>query len=77
MLMKAGDAAPGWAVDDSEEKVSDIAAFGHKTVSFALAAPELCAATALRPIVVRYQSGDHQSTPATELVWWTAAEVRR
>lgn len=70
-------AAPGWAVDDSEEKVSDIAAFGHKTVSFELVAPELCAATALRPIVVRYQSGDHQSTPATELVWWTAAEVRR
>lgn len=63
-------AAPGWFSDRQTGKVGAIGAYGSRTVSFEVAAPALCAKRTLRPIVLKYASGNTTSPPATELVWW-------
>ena len=64
-------AAEGWSCDAGEAEVDDVEAWGSREAGFEVAAPPLCAARTLRPLVFKYESGKKTSTPATELVWWT------
>jgi hypothetical protein len=76
--LKAGKlrlhAAPGWFASVGEVGVGPIAAYDRsQEIAFEMAAPAMCAARTLRPIVLRYAAGKITSTPATELVWWIPA----
>jgi len=64
----------GWAADAFSRGLRGIKPYASRSASFDIAPPSVCSAKRLRPIVVRYQAGEHTSTPATELVWWQAGE---
>ena len=63
----------GWFSGDAEDTVWSIAPYESRSASFEVAAPAVCAARNLRPIVVKFSNAEVASTPATELVWWVPA----
>ena len=63
-------AAPGWFSIRDRVKVRSTKAYGSRNVTCEVAPPAVCAARALHPIVVKFESGKTASTPCSELVWW-------
>ena len=69
-------AAPrGWFLKVSSVSVPAIPAWGEQKVAFRVRAPEIAAASRLRPLVTRYQAGAVRSTPTTELMWWGGGQA--
>lgn len=66
--------APGWFCDKASAPLDSVDAWGTAEVTFDVAAPSLCAAKALHPIVVRFETDKISSTPCSELVWWLPKE---
>jgi len=60
----------GWLQSAEGMPVSAIAPGSEARMMFTVRAPELAAAKRIHPILTRYRSGNIQSTPTTEMVWW-------
>ncbi|MEO6052937.1 MAG: beta-galactosidase, partial [Chthoniobacterales bacterium] len=63
---------PGWFCNAASVKVESIAPYSKsKEFTFQVAPPAICSARTLRPITLKYQADKINSTPATEIVWWS------
>lgn len=72
--LAAGDVsltlAAGWLQSAGKQKTNAIKAGESYTCTYTIKAPALAGQTTLLPVLVRFDNGDVQSTPSTEMLWW-------
>lgn len=61
----------GWFCKSDSVNIGTIEPWSTKTAVFEVMTPSICARRTLRPITVKYESTKINSTPCTEIVWWT------